>query len=379
MTKLCVLAVVLCTAFAGPAAASTYSDFNAGIAAFKRMDMDAALTHLNAALAAPDLNPAFRPAAYFDRAQIFAFKMQWKNAIADFGSALAADPLYLDAYEARARCYAATGQLDLAIADLSTLITQKPALPTGYMERGNIYLVQNNLDAAIADFTAVISLTPDAPWPHAGRAHAYRRQGDTAKAMDDIDKAIDMDSQQPSYFLNRAALYQLTADYRHAAKDYESAAALKPSDMSIVMQQGIVAWKQNDLSAANAFFTKVRGSSDKVAAPYAALWAVIAAGLSDADKSAAADLSRANWPGPILDLYFGGASPSQMMKAAAIGNVKAQTSQLCEANFYGAEWYLLHGNADAAKPMLAAAAANCPDDFVERDAAVFAQQKLGRP
>ena len=377
MTKRFLFAVLLSATFAMPAAAGSYTDFNAGIAAFKRGDNDATLTHLNAALAAPDLNPAFRPAAYFDRARVFAVRKQWSAAIADLSAAIAADPLYLDADELRAECYIVTGQLGLATADLTEIIRQKPGRPQTYGVRGDLYMRQGNFDAAIADYTQMTVLEPDNASPYAARSYAYRRKGDADKAVDDLDKAIRMDSQRASYFMDRGGLYQMKADYRRAAEDYKAAAALAPSDATVVMQQGIVAWKQGDLASANDFFAKTRASSDASVAPYAALWSAIAAGPGGAGKAAAAN--RDKWPGPILDLYYGNTTMDRVLAAAAIGDAETKSNQLCEANFYGGEWYSLHGKPDAAKPMLSAAAANCPEDFVERGAAVVALQKSGQP
>ncbi len=63
-----ILAGLLSLLFAGAAIASTYSVFNAGIASSLRDDWDGTIAQLTAALAAPDLNPAFRAPAYYDRA-----------------------------------------------------------------------------------------------------------------------------------------------------------------------------------------------------------------------------------------------------------------------------------------------------------------------
>jgi hypothetical protein len=65
-----------------------------------------------------------------------------------------------------------------------------------------------------------------------------------------------------------------------------------------------------------------------------------------------------------------------VMKAASIGDALAQKEHGCEANFYAGEWYVLHHNLAAGKPLIAAAAENCPTDFYEYNAALSAYRRL---
>ena len=64
------------------------------------------------------------------------------------------------------------------------------------------------------------------------------------------------------------------------------------------------------------------------------------------------------------------------MNTTMLEHPATQRNQTCEADFYVGEWQVLHANAALAKPLLQAAAANCPNDFIERAAAGAELERL---
>ena len=58
-----------------------------------------------------------------------------------------------------------------------------------------------------------------------------------------------------------------------------------------------------------------------------------------------------------------------MFAAANRADDKLKKEQVCEANFYGGEFTLQQGLKVEATRLLQLAAANCPQDFIERTAA----------
>lgn len=377
--KLPVFTVVLCCVFAGGAAASSYSEFNAGIASYKRKDFDAARHHMDAALAAPDLNPAFRAPAHYIRGETYAVSKQPQKAVEDFSQAIAADPLYLDALQARCLAYVQMNQLDAAVGDISALIRATPSSIAAYDERAALYLVQNKFDLAIADLTTVIGIAPDSVFSYVLRGGAYRLHGDTAKAMDDIDKAVDLAPHTSVPYYERGLIHEQQGDYERARADYADSAKYVHGDNELTTHIALVAWKSGDFANAAKSFQIVRDAGDAKYSPFAALWVVIAsasAGNVDTANAIPATLDRSKWPGPLLDLYAGTSSLDAVLKAATIGDAKTQASQICEANFYGGEWNLLHHNNDAAKTELSTAASTCPVEFIEHDTAAVALRRL---
>jgi len=55
------------------------------------------------------------------------------------------------------------------------------------------------------------------------------------------------------------------------------------------------------------------------------------------------------WPGPMLLLYLGRATPAEVMSAAKSADAETDLSQRCEANFYLGEKALLEGKRDEAQ------------------------------
>lgn len=374
-----ILGVVMCCVFTTGAAASSYSDFNAGIAAFKRRDFDGASAHMTAALAAPDLNPAFRAPAYAIRGEASMLAKQPTKAIADLSAALAADPLYSDAYEARAACYVATGQFDLAIADITALIRSKPFSTVPYDQRAAIYLAQKNFDAALADLSTVVNLAPKMASSYIIRSAAYREHGDYVKALADLDKADDISSGNAAVYFERGLVHEAMADYVRARDDYGEASRRLPASAVLKVHLALLSWKTGDFAGAVTAFQAIRDSGDKQTAPYAALWTALSAaagGDADMAKAITSNLDRSKWPGPMLDLYAGTSTVDAMTKAASTGDANMQPTQICEAEFYGGMWNVLHHNSGAGKVQLETAAANCAPQDIEHDAAAVALRRL---
>jgi len=373
-----VLGIVLCCVFATSAAASSYSEFNAGIAAAKRKDYAGATAHMSIALAADDLNPAFRAPAYVVRGEASVIANQPANAIGDLSKAIEADPNYFDAYALRALCYVATKQFDLAAADAAMLIRAKPYSVGSYAERAAVYLAQKNFDAALGDLNTIVALAPRAASSYLARGEAYRDHGDYAKALEDIEKADDLSS-SANVDYQRALTYEAMSDYARARSDYEKAAKLEPANPAVKVHLALLSWKSGDFAAAAKGFQAVRDAANKDLSSYAALWAALslaATGQTDLSQSITANLDRTKWPGPLLDLYSGTSTVAAVMAAAQGGEADSRADHICEAAFYIGMWQVLHGDAAAGKVQLQNAAAQCSPQNIERDAAAVAYRRL---
>lgn len=115
---------------------------------------------------------------------------------------------------------------------------------------------------------------------------------------------------------------------------------------------------------------------------YAALWFYLARQRAGRDgRAALADyasgLDLFYWPGPVVSLYLGEASPEDVVLSAEdpFLDEKSQREQLCEAYFYVGQYHLLGGRAQAARDMFNKAIATGATDFVEYEAA---QAELAR-
>jgi lipoprotein NlpI len=83
-------------------------------------------------------------------------------------------------------------------------------------------------------------------------------------------------------------------------------------------------------------------------------------------RAKALDLNDAAWPLPVIAPYLGKIDLQKMRAKARDGDPAELDNRLCEADFYGAEWLLMRGEAAAARPALAHAEQSCPRTFIER-------------
>ncbi|HEY1632759.1 MAG TPA: tetratricopeptide repeat protein [Rhizomicrobium sp.] len=372
------IAVVLLNFAAGGALASAYSDFNAGVAAHNREDWDESVTRLSAAIDAPDLAQTFRVPAYIDRGDAHAARREWKEAIADYSSALAIKPGSLEGLMHRAAIYEAERKYGDAIGDYAQVVSLRPSMAMGYEGRASTYDDANNLDAAIADYSAAIAIDPRNAADYTLRGSAYRRQGNFQKAIADQNRAIDIDSKSPQIYFERAQTYQDEGEYHHAIADNMNGLRMRPADTDGRLQLGLSLWAYGRFADAAAAFTQL--VDQRPTALYSVLWLAVAEARAGQDyktdlANRAAKLDLDKWPAPLVKLYLGRAEMRDVADAAGADRASIK-NRMCEVDFYDAELNLLKGDKGAARPQLEAAVANCPREFIEHDAASAELQRL---
>lgn len=106
---------------------ASYDDLNAGLSYFDQEQYDNAITWFDKALAAGDLIADQKRIAYVDRGLAYWTKGNIGQAIADFTSAIAANPDHTLAYRHRISAYLATNDLEKALADYDRLRALRPA------------------------------------------------------------------------------------------------------------------------------------------------------------------------------------------------------------------------------------------------------------
>ncbi|MGA9794768.1 MAG: tetratricopeptide repeat protein [Rhizomicrobium sp.] len=373
MIALCILALN-----AGAALASGYSELNLGITYHVRRQWDAVIVHLTAALRAPDLPAAYRSVAYLDRGDAYFQKGQLDKAIADYDACLAADPDYLQALIDRGVAYGRQGKFDPAIADFSALIARRPAHAFIYDARGVAYEGQKKFDLAIADFSTAIKLASSDPGAYMLRGFAYRVTGKDDAAIADYNAAIDINSDLAGAYIGRALANRDGGHYSEAARDLQTAMKLKP-DSGEIRDLGVAQWEAGHYADAAQSFAQAL--QDNPADLYAVLWHLIATlngqgHVGDDQRRSASARDLTKWPGPLVGVYIGSTQPDTALKAAQNSDPETQANQMCEANFYLGEWQVLAANKAAALPMLQAAQAQCPQVFIERDAATAQLKRL---
>jgi len=243
--------------------------------------------------------------------------------------------------------------------------------------RGISANLQGDAPLAVTSFSAALAagdLNPTLiPAAYRGRAIAYLRQGQCKSAVADTDEFIRLKPGDVQGLELRADARACVGELQSADADLSQVIATKP-DRTAYWNRGRLRWRMKNFAGASDDFAQVVALQPENS--YAVLWLELsrARGGTLDPKVGAHDVeeldSRA-WPAPLIRLFVGQAKQEDMASAALRGDSKAVFNQQCEANFYVAEWWLAHQDAASAKPLLEAAAQNCPKNFVEYGEARF--------
>jgi lipoprotein NlpI len=376
--KTILLASMVWAAAAGAAAASAYGDFNAAISSRSDRNIADAIKFMDRALAAPDLPAHLRPTALRVRAQAYAEAKQYDLAAADFGSALALRPADYDTLLERGVLYGTVKKYDLARADFSAAIRLRPELDRAYVAQAATFLAEEKFDDAIRNYDDALRTSPDEVDLMLLRGEANRLARRFDAAIADYTAAIRRDSQYSTAHSLRALAHLEAGDLRAAVSDYEDAVDLEPNDPDLRAAAGAAEWVYGDYRRAEREFEK--SGRDPRYALLAQLWLHLAAlkrGRSDDGFSArAAKLDLKPWPGPLLGFYAGTASADEVLAAAKLGEPETQKDQLCEADFFLAEWHIDRKEETAARPLLEDAVTACRRGLPETYAASTELGKL---
>jgi lipoprotein NlpI len=223
-------------------------------------------------------------------------------------------------------------------------------LRPAYFNRGALRIASGDPDGAVADFDAAIRLNPNDAMTFSNRAYAYQVMGEYGRAIPDLDRAIRLEPFNSATYLNRGVARLYLGRANAAIEDFATAVQLRPSDAHGVL------WLH--LARARA------GQDDR----------------GELAKNAIG-INRALWPGPVVDLYLGTASPEAISSAfLSNGKMKAQRKRTCEIEFYLATFHIEKGLQEQARQHLRAAADICAVGGIEFIAvrAVAAEINLNR-
>lgn len=170
-------------------------EYNAGVDAGARGDLDEAIRLYTRAIKAGTLAAPDQAAAHNNRGNAHNLKRQYKLALADYDTAIRLNPDYAAAYNNRGNAHEDLGHLDLAIADYSKAIALDPADPSAY----------NN------------------------RAFAYWEKRLAVRGLRDSNRALRLDRNYAEAYDTRARLHEMLGWRRKAIADYRAALALDPT------------------------------------------------------------------------------------------------------------------------------------------------------
>jgi tetratricopeptide (TPR) repeat protein len=149
---------------------------------------DEALAVYNRAIASVPENPLL----FNNRAMHFQSMGRYRDAIADFTSALKIEPQYVPALINRAYVEMLDGQPVAAEQDLGQAIQIDPSSLQAYSLRGTLRTQQGRTAEAIADYLHVCEQDPKNGQAAADLGFAYFFAKDYSKALTQFDKALEL-------------------------------------------------------------------------------------------------------------------------------------------------------------------------------------------
>ncbi len=358
------LGALAALAAAAAALASPYSDFNAGLA-MRGRDDDQAVQYLSKALGDPTLPASFRAVALRSRALTYDHQKKRDLALADYSASLALRPDY-DGYVARGLLLFHRDQFDAALADFAAAQALRPDLFDAPFLRVTVFMARDRFDDAIAADSDMIAIFPQDPYLYAMRASAYRGKGDYERAMADAAYAIGLHDDSPEGYYEKASIYEDQGRLQDALDAIMNNLRIAAGNFAGVMKRGVLLWELKRYREAETVFAGLLKKYPDNG--YLALWLLIThrAAHGDGDVGdALKDVDLERWPGPVVAQLRGTVPPDATLAAAHAweGN---RRDQICDAEFYGAQWYLQNNNPAPAEPLIAAAAHDCGPGALER-------------
>ncbi len=217
-----------------------------------------------------------------------------------------------------------------------------------YLDRGVARAETGDYAKAAEDFTAALAMRPDSTPTLMLLAYAHIGAGENGKALAEIAQLKKKDAAGYRIRYDSGILEWTLEHYTEAGEDFAAAA-----------DEGYTyawLWQQMVNLKLGKPITPHRGLSLAIPGQHRRLRV------------------HTGWPETVVDFYLGNATEQDVFDA--VGEATAQTGRACEANFYVAEWHLLHADIADAKPLLRKAAQDCPSEHEEKRISVLELKKL---
>ncbi len=205
-----------------------------------------------------------------------------------------------------------------------------------YVKRSLAYYFKNMPEQAMADLNHVLSINPNSLGALMIRSTLYIAEARYVEAIADNDKALQAN---PNLDKEMVGIFR---GFRGIAKFYSAS-----PEAAI-----------DDLRAA------IRNNTDRDLVGSWILWLHIArlrSGQEDNDLEISGSLvPEGKWPTPLIELYKGKTTVEDVFAKAKASAPDKLADNICDANFYSAEFYLLQGMKEKARPLFQAAIDTCP-------------------
>ncbi|QUY46138.1 serine protease [Acaryochloris marina] len=189
-------------------------------------------------------------AAHFNRGNAYDELNQYNLALKDYSQAIQINPEYSAAYNNRGIIYTNLKQNELAFKDYSRAIQLNPEYVEAYANRGNIYNTLKQNELALKDYSRAIQLNPEYIGAYISRGNIYYDLKQNDLALRDYSRAIQLNPESAIAYNNRGKIFNELEQYNQAFKDLNRAIQLNPEYAAAYFNRGnrYYALKQNELA-----------------------------------------------------------------------------------------------------------------------------------
>ena len=177
---------------------------------------------------------------------------------------------------------------------------------------------------------------------------------------------------------NRGTKDQAKSELNQIIVYYDAAIKHDPKDDDAYFHRGLASFYAGAVPQALADLAQA-GKLDPQY-PYYPLWIDIIDKRGNQKSrlpEAISHIDMTKWPAPVVRLFLGELTPSDLLAAADNPDAATKKGQVCEANFYIGELALQQDGKDEAARLFRLAAAYCPPGFVEGPSARSELEALG--
>ena len=191
-----------------------------------------ALADMNSAIT---IDVAFAD-AYGQRASIYDWLGQYKNALNDYDYALQLQPKNTQLLVNRGTTKGKSGDLQGAIADFNKALELDPQVAGAYENRGLAYFYLNQYDKALADYNKALSIKPEGN-TYYNRGLLFYTQKKYSEALDDFKNAEKLNFVLPQLYYYKALCEENLSLFDDACKDAQTAVNQGIKNASIIVQK----------------------------------------------------------------------------------------------------------------------------------------------
>ncbi|BBM82210.1 serine/threonine-protein kinase [Candidatus Uabimicrobium amorphum] len=202
-------------------------------------------------------NATSDPIVYYNRGRIFEELKKYKQAMADYDTALQLSPKYVDVYHAKATIYDIWQKYESALREYRKIMVINPDYMPAYFNSASTYEKLGNISQAFVNYNKALQLAPDHSQIYYQRGNLYSKCKNYKLALVDYSNAVRTGPDNAIYYYNRGSIYEILQDDKHAVLDYNKALQLNPNYVNAYFNRGNIHRKHKNHLQALRDYNKV--------------------------------------------------------------------------------------------------------------------------